>query len=364
MIRSDTRAQLSNQLHTRPSHPMVKGQNGWESRNINEIGRRSQQGSPIYNIPRLQQLDDGSQPNYRPEKAKLTTAAHHASFKPDLTYTTAHNRGHASPEARNSQSNSPSYSPRSMLGGRTYESFWREHSMNAPSKPLQSPIKSSPGPSLAPPADILSRNRVETGTPDTSHFFAARSPRLDSPISNRDRSPMTPARQRSSMRTASQNEAMEKDAVETLLFMSSPGNSGHHPPPGRRLDKTATTPMQQQHHHHQYLPRPTKQVGFADLNGGGNSRYGIINPNPDQSPVTPVQPYLCEKGLLQPGQRLTGADVDRYLDAMVDDSSSSSDDDNDELCPYNARPHSRQHQQEHHPHQHQEQHRQQSYFDR
>lgn len=358
------RAQLSNQLHTRLSHPMVKVQNGWESRNIDEIGRRSQQGSPIYHMPRLQHLDDGSQPDHRRETAKLTTAAHYASLKPDLAHITAQNRGHPSPEARTSQNNSPSYSPRSMLGSRTYESFWREHSMNAPSKPLQAPMKSSPGPSLAPPADILPRSRADTGTPDPSHFFTARSPRLDSPISNRDRSPATPARQRSSMRTASQNAAMEKDAVETLLFMSSPGNSGHHPPPGRRLDNTATTPVQQQQqqHHHQYLPRPTKQVGFADVDGGGSSsRYGIINPNPDQSPVTPVQPYLCEKGLLQPGQRLTGADVDRYLDAMVDDSSSSSDDDNDDFSSHATRPHSR-HQQEQEQHQHQHQH-QESYFD-
>lgn len=308
-------------------------------------------------MPRLQHLDDGSQPNHRPEKAKLTTAAHHASLKPDLAHTTTQNRGRPSPEARTPQSSSPSYSPRSALGSRTYESFWREHSMNAPSKPLQAPMKSSPGPSLAPPADILPRSRAETGTPDNSHFFATRSPRLDSPISNRDGSPATPGnKQRSSMRTASQNAAMEKDAVETLLFMSSPGNSGHHPPPGRRLDNTATTPLPEQQRN---LPRPTKQVGFADVNGGGSSsRYGIINPNPDQSPVTPVQPYLCERGLLKPGQRLTGADVDRYLDEMVDDSSSSSTDDNDDFSSYATQPHSRQHQHQHHQHQHQHQHHQ------
>lgn len=295
----------------------------------------------MYTMPRLQYLDNDSQPNHRPEKIKFTTAAQ------ELAHTTTHNRGGPMPQGRTLQSNSPSDSPRSALGSRTYESFWREHSMNAPSKPLQAPMKSSPGPSLAPPADILPRSRPESGTPDTPHFFAARSPRLDSPISNRDGSPATPAKQRSSMRTASQNAAMEKDAVETLLFMSSPGNSGHHPP-GRRLDSTRTTPVQQQQQRN--LPRPTKQVGFADVNGGG--RYGIIHP--DQSPVTPVQPYLCETGLLKPGQRLTGADVDRYLDQMVDDSSSSSSDDNDEFS-FTTRPHSRQQQ---------DQQEQQPYLDR
>ena len=308
-------------------------------------------------MPRFQHLDDASQADHRPEKTKFTTAAHHAGLKPALAHTRTQSRDRPLPEERTFSSNSASYSPRSALGSRTYESFWREHSMNAPSKPLQiPPMKSSPGPSLAPPADILPRSRPEAGTPDTPHFFAARSPRLDSPISNRDGSPATPGKQRSSIRTASQNAAMEKDAVETLLFMSSPGNSGHHPP-GRRSDNPTTTLQQQRN-----FPRPAKQVGFADENGGGggggsSSRYGI-NANPDQSPVTPLQPYLCERGLLKPGQRLTGADVDRYLDQMADDSSSSSSDDHDDFS-YTTRPHSRQQQQ-----QQQQQHQQSPYFDR
>lgn len=306
---------------------MVKVQNGWESHNIDEVERLSQQASPIYAMPRLQNLDDASEPNHGPEQVKFTMAAHHANLTPDLTHSTTQNRGGPTSERRTPHSNSPIYSPRSALASRTYESFWREHSMNAPAKPFQTPVKSSPGPSLAPPADILPRSRPETGTLDTPHIFAARSPKRDGPamndrpISNRDLSPATPAKQRSTIRTASQNAAMEKDAVETLLFMSSPGNSGH-VPSGRPLD----TPLQRN------FPRPTKQVGFADVSGG---RYNI---NPDQSLVTPVQPYLCETGLLKPGQRLTGADVDRYLDQMPNDDSSSSDD-NDDLY---TRPHSQQ----------------------
>jgi hypothetical protein len=39
-----------------------------------------------------------------------------------------------------------------------------------------------------------------------------------------------PVRPAPKLRTPSQTAAQEADAVETLLFMASPNNSGHHPP--------------------------------------------------------------------------------------------------------------------------------------
>ena len=307
---------------------MVKVQNGWESHNIDELERLSQQASPISPMPRFRNLDDASPPHHRSEQIRFTTAAHHAILTSELAYPKILNSSGPTSERGTPQTSSPVQSTPSALSSRTYESFWREHSMNSPSKPLQTPIQPSPKPSLAPPADILPRSRPESGLLDTPRFLAAKTPKLDdavrddNAISSRDVSPATPARQRSAIRTASQNAAMEKDAVETLLFMSSPGNSGHHPAAGP-LD----TPSQRN------FPRPTKQVGFADGSGG---RYAKT---PDNFPVTPVQPYLCEQGLLKPGQRLTVADVDRYLDQMHDDSSSSSDDDNDDDVIY-SRPRS------------------------
>lgn len=315
--------QLSNQLRTRLSYAMVKVQNGWESHNIDEIEKLSQQGSPILTMPRLQHLDDPSQANHRPEPIKFANA-HHANLPPDLTRSPPQSRGGPKSGRGTPQTNSPVHSPRSVLGSRTYESFWREHSMNIPAKPFQAPVQPSPAPFLAPPVDILPRRRAEPKNLDTQRLLATTTSRSDGParndkaISSLDLSPATPGKQRPAIRTASQNAAMEKDAVETLLFMSSPGNSGHYPPP-RPLD----TPLQSN------FPRPTKQVGFADASGG---RYVD---NLDQSPMTPVKPYLFEKGLSKPGQRLTGADLDRYLDQMPEDDSSS--DDNDDV---NSRPHS------------------------
>lgn len=299
---------------------MVKVQNGWESHNIDELERLSQQASPISPMPRFRNLDDASPPYHRSEQIRFTTAAHHALLTPELAHSKIPNGSGPTSERGTPQTSSPVQSTPSALSSRTYEAFWREHSINSPSKPLQTPIQPSLKPSLGPPADILPRSRPESGVLDTPRFLAAKTPKLDGAvrndkaISSREVSPATPARQRPAIRTASQNAAMEKDAVETLLFMSSPGNSGHHPAT-RPLD----TPSPRN------FPRPTKQVGFADVGGG---RYPN---NPDHFPVAPVQPYLCEQGLLKPGQRLTVADVDRYLDQMPDDSSSSSDENDDLL---------------------------------
>ena len=100
---------------------------------------------------------------------------------------------------------------------------------------------------------------------------------------------------------------MEKDAVETLLFMSSPGNSGHVPqyqvPVSPRRNSTVSTP---------------KRVGFAHC----------ANSN---SPAGSTQ---LQGGMLPPSRseavdtrRLTdNAEIDRVLDEMPDHDSSSEDD--------------------------------------
>ena len=318
---------------------MVKVQNGWESHSIDELERLSQQSSPVSATPRLPLVDDGSRPHHRPENITLTRTAHNANPAPDFAHVTTSNRGGLTSERETLQTNSPVPSPRSALISRTYESFWREHSMNnAPSKHVQTPVQPSPAPSLGPPADILPRSRPGTGLLDSTRFPPpAKTPKLDSPIRNEQATssgdgssstPATPARHKPTMRTASQNAAMEKDAVETLLFMSSPGNSGHHPPLTRPLDTPPSSSSQ-----NTFFPRPSaKQVGFAtDLRGDASSSHQHP-PHNIRSTVSTTQPYFCEKGLLKPGQKLTGADVDRYLDQMPDEdsSSSSSDDDDDD----------------------------------
>lgn len=66
---------------------------------------------------------------------------------------------------------------------------------------------------LAPPADIVSGSRRRPSPNDVGGSQDLR----------------RAIRPTTSQRTPSQNAAMEADAVETLLFMASPNNSGYHP---------------------------------------------------------------------------------------------------------------------------------------
>lgn len=161
-------SQLSSQLKTRLSYAMVKVQNGWQSHTLTELeSLTSAPTSPLTSSLRS--------PRSRPTSSSTTLADRPPSqphHHPGLDYPT---------------------SP-------TYESFWRDHSDSHPS--------------LAPPADIHPR-RPAHAHPPRIHTSMHASPYA---------SPSTPTTPKP--RTPSQNAAMEKDAVETLVFMSSPKNSG------------------------------------------------------------------------------------------------------------------------------------------
>ncbi len=86
---------------------------------------------------------------------------------------------------------------------------------------------------------------------------------------------------------------MEKDAVETLLFMSSPGNSGYHPP--REMPGTP-------------LRAAAKRVEFAD---------GVTTSSDDEDVVAT---NINKPGLSHEDE------MDRMLDDMVDEDSSDDED--------------------------------------
>lgn len=74
-------------------------------------------------------------------------------------------------------------------------------------------------------------------------------------------------------RTASQNAAMEADAVETLLFMASPGNSSHHPStlPGitssgrpSALTSCQASPLESEFPNSNPLASPQRHVAFTE----------------------------------------------------------------------------------------------------
>ena len=194
-------------------------------------------------------------------------------------------------------------SPQSGQSSRTYESFWREHSASNASRVLQNQ-NSTEGPSLAPPADIQPRNLRRSNT------SRAQPPALpnsnQNSFSSSGSAPSTmpatpPQRHATKPRTPSQNLTMEQDAVETLLFMSSPGNSGYHPP--AQLPPTTLR--------NQLLRNPDLTT-ITSSNRNSTEQLQSSRPLSDHLEL----------------RRLTnGADIDKLLDEMPDDGSSSDDDD-------------------------------------
>lgn len=144
---------------------------------------------------------------------------------------------------------------------------------------------------LAPPADIVS------GTRRRPHHANA-PPNGYRPVSSQRPTGLK-------QRTASQNAAMEADAVETLLFMASPGNSGHNPPriggktSSARMsapNSSQTSPLKSSFSGQELNLSPRRRVAFTGLSESRPQNVGL-----------PVQ-----------------VDIDRMIDEM-DDASTDSD---------------------------------------
>ena len=178
----------------------------------------------------------------------------------------------------------------------TYESFWREHASSAISS--QPPAQNNPlsGPTLAPPVDILPRIQH----PKTSHKRPAQlqTKILPQPVVN---TPSTPQRRPAAgMRTPSQQAAVEKDAVETLLFMSSPGNSSYYPS-NRSIVTSPRFPAMPDHR------MPTIYQNQYNMRADVNTVNGIRSPFP--------------------AKPLSEHDMDKLLDEMPEGSSDEEYDD-------------------------------------
>ncbi|KKZ68298.1 hypothetical protein EMCG_06021 [[Emmonsia] crescens] len=227
-------------------------------------------------------------------------------------------------------------------------------------------------PRLAPPADIVSKNGnatrrrpnpndtlLQTAFPNHNHHrrnqssadgghSASSTQTTTSTVTILDTSPHSqPQLSRHSatqasadtttpvpkLRTPSQNALMEKDAIETLLFMSSPENSGYHPSSQQtqQSDYSGTyltlppaslpRPLSQQSSsmesrlglgiRHDSTPnptRPTRKVSFADDTSNGSSD---------------VYPRNGNSGLRE---HEAGDAIDRMLDELGDSDSESEGD--------------------------------------
>ena len=282
---------------------MVKVQYGWQAHSFDEIESLSQQISPVsaasdtrrpFGSPQLNLPDAG-------EQFRFSKSSERTNPTPENVIPFAQVYSRASPLNDPSTQVVSTSQPTSMA---TYESFWRQHST---SSTVKSPQMQSPpprvGPSLAPPADILPRNRRRTTSLKTQPPFLDIA--YDGSYESRSTnslgsvtSPATPPKRMSSMRTPSQKAAMEQDAVETLLFMSSPGHSGHQP-----QTRLIGTPLRSSF----------KRVGFTDVSENGSDE--------DRPHPLPTKPFN-RTGRLKSDGIVSGTDVDRLLDEMPDEDSS------------------------------------------
>lgn len=165
-------SQLSQQLRTRLTYAMIKVQNGWQDRSLEEVESLAS-ASP------------------------RSTTFNHYSNNAHLLSPRAAITAHIDQQISDASTVSTASPPRQMR----------------PPPQLMSPPTNRKG--LAPPANIISRPSQQRRRPASMQVQVDKSPQQ--PLSSRPTL---------SQRTPSQNAVLEADAVETLLFMASPNNSG------------------------------------------------------------------------------------------------------------------------------------------
>lgn len=213
--------QISQQLRTRLTYAMVKVQNGWQNRSLDEVESLAS-ASP-----------------------RSTTFNHYSDNNRLLSPRVALS-AHLQRQDSNSSSGSDKSQQQQVRGQAA----------------LMSPPSSKKG--LAPPANIVSR-QVQQRRRRTPNMQVNTAP------------PQLSARPPIKHRTPSQTAGMEADAVETLLFMASPNNSGHQSSqfspvtsaPSVNHFPSQTSPLRNTFS----APTSPKRVAFA-ASGGYAARYG------------------------------------------------------------------------------------------
>ncbi|KAI1267075.1 hypothetical protein F5Y18DRAFT_381455 [Xylariaceae sp. FL1019] len=202
-------SELSAELKAKLSYAMVKVNHGWQSHSIDEVeSLASQAASPTSSTSTLHGRHGLSASPRMPLSGFRQTASN-----PSSTVTSP--AMHQPP-------------------GRIYESFWRDAAFRGPNT-TTSPI--TQGASLAPPASIQPRQPAHNNP--RRHSNARYTPAYLS--HSHHASPHTPAQPSPLQGTPNQSHSpnvdpilfsppqnlREQEALETLLFMSSPGNSAN-----------------------------------------------------------------------------------------------------------------------------------------
>ncbi|GAP86948.1 putative cell cycle transcriptional repressor whi5 [Rosellinia necatrix] len=252
--------ELSAELKAKLSYALVKVNNGWQSHSIDEVeSLASQAASPTSSTSTLHGRHGSS------ASPRIALAGfRHAASNPSSMAT--------SPIVQNPQA-------------RTYESFWRESVSKIPT----TTNPNSQVPTLAPPAPIQPRQSLSTNprrnsnarhTPaylSQSHHTSPHTPSQPSPLQSTpgQHYPSTP--NVDPILFSPPQNLREQEALETLMFMSSPGNSAN-------LKHAFPTPHTAQPRTSARTPLLTSRLGHtAELNSQGRRALPTGRPQAHQS---------------------------------------------------------------------------------
>ncbi|KAI0508881.1 hypothetical protein F5B22DRAFT_379161 [Xylaria bambusicola] len=256
-------SELSAELKAKLSYAMVKVNNGWQSHSIDEIESLASQAAS-------------------PTSSTSTLHGRHASSASPRVALTRFRQTASNPS---SMTTSPVVQ---QPPGRIHESYWREGGSKLPS--TASPVSQIP--TLAPPAPIQPRQALPTNprrssnakyTPaylSHSHTSSPHTPSQPSPLQS------TPGQYH--VRTPSIDPILfsppqnlrEQEALETLLFMSSPGNSSN-------LKHAFPSPQTSQPHNGPRTSLPTSRLRHMnEANSQGRKALPTGRP--------PIQPKRVE----------------------------------------------------------------------
>ncbi|OBT62478.1 hypothetical protein VE03_07983 [Pseudogymnoascus sp. 23342-1-I1] len=300
--------ELTSELRTRLSYAMVKVNKGWES-------------LPIYEVESLASQSGSPTPSNSTINGRRNTIA-----SPRVTIASLQGLSSASPKPHPTSA-APTDSQESASDGqpssRTYESFWREQSQRqiGLSASLSSPSSSQL--SLQPSAELSSASRTQPNNYRRSPMKSSK-PHMLSAASSSDLSqsslssggppPNTPAqdikpphRGDSVLQAPTQKSLQEQDAIETLLFMSSPGNPMLNNFPGAQSQGSR-------------MQSPLKTEFGAQGTSDGKSDESSVTPRAYE---TGTARYRGRRRIGVVGKRRLGEDeLDRMLDTMEDVDSS------------------------------------------
>ncbi|XMA17771.1 hypothetical protein WAI453_010562 [Rhynchosporium graminicola] len=302
--------ELSSELRTRLSYAMVKVNNGWQSNSIDEVeSLASQAGSPTSSTSTLH------------GRRNLITSPRNLITSPRTVIASIQSHSGSVSQALQAPTSDFDLYPRVDQPSRTYESFWRDHSAPNYSAQRQSTQNSVVSPpvhkSLGPPADIRPTvTSRRSGTPKFSKPPTMPNHGSNSPYSTS--APRTPLRRdlmdNTIVYSPAQKTVQEQDAIETLLFMSSPGNSGnlgHTFPPPRNQGSPRQSPLRAEFSSHARL-FPARRVEFetAAASESAESSAGSAE----------YRSKMKGKGMSQ--SKAKSEEMNRFLDEMRDESSS------------------------------------------